>query len=204
MIKQTQYKDYYVSDTGSVYSAKRNKIKQLKLEHHNSGYLYVNIYEDGIRKHVRVHRLVAETFIENPNNYSVVNHIDGNKKNNNKENLEWCTISYNTKHAYENNLARNAKGFEDSQSNPVKAIRLSDKEEFIFGSISICSKTLNVSKSTVARQIKGLTSIDYRSKYKFERYTKCNDYSSKEVEEPGCKTQLEALDSLVNKDEDIV
>lgn len=48
----------------------------------------------------KLHRLVAETFIPNPNNYPVINHINGNKLDNRAENLEWCTISHNNKEAY--------------------------------------------------------------------------------------------------------
>ncbi|MCF0059899.1 HNH endonuclease [Dyadobacter chenwenxiniae] len=61
-----------------------------------------------------VHRLLATVFIPNPNNYPVVNHIDGNKLNNSLENLEWCTVSHNTQHSYDMGLqipAGNRKGF---------------------------------------------------------------------------------------------
>ena len=58
-------------------------------------------------KTYRIHRLVAENFIENPNNYKVINHKDGNKTNNNVENLEWCTISHNTQHAINTGLLIN-------------------------------------------------------------------------------------------------
>lgn len=75
----------------------RNKIlKPLKNE---KGYLRIDLAKNGKSKKVRIHRLVAQTFISNPNNYQEVNHIDGNKQNNRVDNLEWCTHSYNMKHA---------------------------------------------------------------------------------------------------------
>lgn len=51
-----------------------------------------------------VHRLVADSFIPNPNNFSIVNHLDGNKSNNTVENLEWCTVQQNAIHARDNGL----------------------------------------------------------------------------------------------------
>lgn len=57
-------------------------------------------------KFVKIHRLVAETFILNPLGKPCVNHIDGNKLNNNVNNLEWVTISENTMHAYKNGLLK--------------------------------------------------------------------------------------------------
>ena len=66
-----------------------------------------------IRKYYLVHRLVAMAFIENPRNLQYVNHKDGNKLNNNVENLEWCTRSYNIKHAYEMGLNYSRKKIMD-------------------------------------------------------------------------------------------
>ena len=180
MIKETKYSKYYVSDTGKVYSNKTGKMKELKQEQHKSGYLYVNVYIQGKRKHVRVHRLIAETFLNNPNNYPVINHKNGIKNDNNINNLEWCDMSYNTKDAYNQGFAKNDKSFNDSQSLSCIAIRLKDNKKFIVGSCREASKKLNISVSTITRQIKGITKIDYRLKYKFKKYMECNDYPIRE------------------------
>lgn len=72
-----------------------SKGKLLKPQFNNKGYKRVNLCKNGTFKSVFVHRLVAEAFIPNPNNYPVVNHKDENKQNNCVENLEWCTQKYN-------------------------------------------------------------------------------------------------------------
>jgi hypothetical protein len=75
------------------------------------GYLYVNL-STGNRKSYKVHRLVAKQFLEKIPNKSIVNHIDGNKLNNNASNLEWCTTSENVKHAFDTGLQISQKGSE--------------------------------------------------------------------------------------------
>jgi len=70
-------------------------------------YLITTITIEGKQKHLYVHRLVAETFIPNPENKPCVNHIDGNSKNNNIGNLEWCTYAENVHHAYKIGLINN-------------------------------------------------------------------------------------------------
>ena len=64
------------------------------------GYPQFTIWKDNKQKTERVHKVVARTFIDNPSNYKVVNHIDGDKTNNRVDNLEWCTHSHNSLHAY--------------------------------------------------------------------------------------------------------
>ena len=65
--------------------------------------MYVSLNKNGKSFNKRLHILVAKAFIPNPNNYLQVNHIDGNKENNNLENLEWCTSSYNVRDMYRRN-----------------------------------------------------------------------------------------------------
>ena len=70
------------------------------------GYLAVSLLKKGKRKNKRVHRIVAETFLNNNDkNKNVVNHIDGDKTNNNINNLEWCTQQENVQHALKTGLA---------------------------------------------------------------------------------------------------
>jgi hypothetical protein len=66
----------------------------------DSGYYYVHLTINGKRKNIRIHKLVAETFIPNIDHKPFVNHIDSNKENNMAENLEWVTESENATHSY--------------------------------------------------------------------------------------------------------
>ena len=87
---------YKVSTNGDIWSCRKNRLKIPSKQ--NGGYMLVFLVKDGKRKAYLTHRLVAQTYIENPYNLAEVNHIDGNKKNNNVENLEWCSRSDNLKH----------------------------------------------------------------------------------------------------------
>lgn len=77
----------------------------------SKGYLRVAIWKNGKQHTYKVHRLVADAFIPNPENKPQVNHIDGNKQNNNVENLEWCTNQENQIHSWKSGL-RNSKEIE--------------------------------------------------------------------------------------------
>lgn len=101
------YPNYQISNLGRVWSKKRQiYLKQFK---NNSGYSQVALYAiNGKCKKELVHRLVALTFIDNPNNYPCVNHKDENKDNNTASNLEWCDRSYNTNYGDRNNKAAKA------------------------------------------------------------------------------------------------
>ena len=125
---------YQVSNLGKVrsldrYINARNKKKRmingtlLRLRFNNSNYNIVSLYKDNVQDIRFVHRLVAETFIPNPEDKPQVNHIDGNKTNNCVNNLEWCTRSENNRHAWKTGLNK-------VSDNQRKAASQSAKERF--------------------------------------------------------------------------
>lgn len=87
----------------------------------NKLYHAVMFTENGKLKNVRVHQWVARTFIPNPNNYKEINHIDGNKKNNKVENLEWCTRQENNLHMYRIGLAKPVKSWQGRINTPDRS-----------------------------------------------------------------------------------
>lgn len=101
---------YMVSNLGNVKSIQTNhgkpcnQLKTIRQRSKTCKYLYVQLFMKDKAYHKAVHRLVADAFIPNPDNKPQVNHKDGNKHNNNANNLEWCTSSENHKHAWATGL----------------------------------------------------------------------------------------------------
>lgn len=99
------FSNYEVSDDGCVRNVTTGVQLKPIIRSKTSNYLNVLLTDDnGKRKHKNIHRIVAESFIDNPNNKPCVNHKDGNKHNNNVDNLEWVTHSENDIHAFRNGL----------------------------------------------------------------------------------------------------
>lgn len=101
------YNNYLISENGEVYSIKSKKYIKPRINENN--YLIIDLYKNNIRKTYKLHRLVAQAFLDNPDNLPQVNHKDCNKLNNNISNLEWCTASQNTKHAWDNGLKEHVR-----------------------------------------------------------------------------------------------
>jgi hypothetical protein len=126
--KQFRNTRYAVSTLGEVANADTLRILAQTLD--LGGYPVVNLY-DPAKHTVRVHRMVAECFIANPKNLPVVNHLDGNKQHNTVTNLEWCTHSENTQHAYD--IGTKPKGSALSWSILSEAQVESIKLRFVMG-----------------------------------------------------------------------
>lgn len=152
-IKNAGLKDYYyISKTGDVLSTFWKEPKILSARADKDGYLDLGLVKkDGKRSPMRVHRLVALTFIENSEDLPVVNHKNGIVNDNRVDNLEWCTVSYNTKHGYEK------LGVIASRQKIVKSINTTTGEEHIFESMGKCAEYYGVDSSIISRRISGAT-----------------------------------------------
>ena len=114
---------YQISNLGNVKKIKNKKYninkkeveekeinKYISIRTHKLGYKYVKLTDkNGIRKNLFLHRLIAQAFIPNPNNYSCINHINGIKNDNRIENLEWCSQKQNVRYAWDNGLCENVR-----------------------------------------------------------------------------------------------
>lgn len=128
---------YKITEDGKVFSNLNNRFHgqwvELKTRLDKDGYKEVSLIydESGNRQPFKIHRLVACKYVPNPNNYPVINHKDLNKLNNNVENLEWCTISYNTQH-----------GFDHCAYNSIKKVKVTliDGKVYIFPNCSFASR----------------------------------------------------------------
>lgn len=89
------FEDYQVSDMGEVKSLKYGEEKILKPQTLGTGYLSVGLCKDGAVYHKNIHKLVAETFIPNPDSKPFIDHINGNRQDNRISNLRWCTHKEN-------------------------------------------------------------------------------------------------------------
>ena len=146
---------YQISNLGQVKSLARpinnfnqccNKDKLLK-GGIKRGYRQVILLKDKKRKYASVHRLVAEAFLPNPDKKPQVNHIDGNKKNNRLDNLEWVTASENMKHSYDSKIRV------PHQERPVRIVETGE----IFKSVKECAEKIEGHDCDISRCLRQST-----------------------------------------------
>lgn len=116
------YENYQISDTGIVVNKKTGR--ELK-QQEKKGYMNVSLFKNGKKKNKLVHRLVAEAYIENIENYPQVNHKNENTHDNCVDNLEWCTQKYNNNYGTYKERARKRM----LENNPFKGKKHSEKSK---------------------------------------------------------------------------
>ena len=144
----------YITPSGEIYKDYGNNKFYHKAQWTTSGYWYCGItYPEGQRQR-RVHILVAEAYVPNPDpeHNTIVMHLDDNKENKHYTNLKWGTISENTKDAYDSCMAKNDKGWDDSQSIHVCQFDINGNLIKRFGSVGEASRELGITKTAILNQ----------------------------------------------------
>ena len=189
MKKIKNFPKYSVTKDGKVYSHCRKRYMTLKLK--MDGYLVVNLRKDNKPYQKRIHRLVAETYLPKPNNYKIVNHIDGDKQNNKLENLEWCTNADNINHALKTSLLKR---------NYKKVVQIDPKTNNIIKihkSVREASEYAGVCMTTMARACKsGKVYSGFKWKY-FDSSNYCNVDISDWKEIPNYPDYLISIDGQI-------
>ena len=168
------YEGLYEADAnGDIFSLISNK--KLKPNYLSSGYAQYSLRKNGRRHLMLGHRLIALTFIPNPNNYPVINHIDENKTNNNVNNLEWCTHSYNVRvSSTHKEAARKRVGINNAGGIAVRrpCEKLSDNDCVLEGyaSISEAHRKTKINLANISECCRGFrkTAGGYKWRFKEE------------------------------------
>ena len=132
--------EYKINRKGQILSLLTDQYASVSVD--SKGYLKVTLHKDGHAHTKRVHILVAEAFIPNPDNLPVVNHIDGNKQNPAVTNLEWTTFSENTQHAHRTGLIKKTSN---------KAVIRSDST--VYATVTQAALENNVCKSAISKAL---------------------------------------------------
>lgn len=145
-LKHLEYEKEYTKCNTECHFSRVQREHILKLTPNSDGYYSVELKRDDGSKYRLIHRLVAEAFIPNYQNFPEVNHKDGNKQNNCVSNLEWCTTLYNVQHSISEHLRGSQIGIDRSR----KAIKcLSDGNTF--QSCKACSEFYNIHRSHIVK-----------------------------------------------------
>lgn len=137
-----EFNNYEISDYGRVRNKRSGRI--LKTSDSRGGYEKVNLYSNGSQRSRKIHRLVATEFVDGKEDGKIVNHIDGNKKNNRFDNLEWVTSSENNAHAFRLGLNHRS----EKCGTPKRSVKIIELD-IVFESIAECARYLNVNPSHI-------------------------------------------------------
>lgn len=141
------YEPFAVSEEGVVINKYTGNVYKFEI---SKGYYRVSTTWKSLKLKASVHRLVALAYLDNPNNFPIINHKDGNKLNNHKDNLEWCTASHNQRHALETGLRKIYYGEATSshvisENTAKEIIRLLLENK----SVALISKTLGIKREII-------------------------------------------------------
>jgi hypothetical protein len=151
--------DYVVNKLGEVISLKSRHPKKLKLATDRYGYLYCTLYKQGKPFKKKVHRLVAKTFIPNPNGLPMINHKNEIKDDNKVENLEWCTNKYNQRYGSAREKNRNSQDrvmLSKMLGAPVEQYTLDGRFVKRYHSMREASRRLNICHKGISLCCKGV------------------------------------------------
>lgn len=137
---------YKIRKDGAVLNVGNGNILHGSVNSH--GYLVVSMQKDGQRITGKVHRLLAQAFLPNPNDFDCVNHKDGNKLNNSLDNLEWCTKAQNNRHAHE-------VLHKDYTARPVCQSTLDGEIIAMWANTTIAAKSVNITAPCIANCCEG-------------------------------------------------
>lgn len=150
------FENYSITMSGRVINNVTKMEKKPSDNHSGNGYMYVDLYNRGKRKRFYVHRLVAEAYVPNPHNKPYINHIDGNPKNNDYTNLEWCTPSENVDHA--SKVLGVMPQYKEANEKRKKAVKQIDvftgKEICVYESIRDAERETGIKSSNIVSALK--------------------------------------------------
>ncbi len=163
------YPNYKIFKNGNILNINKNKFQKIyDLEH---GYKSVYLYNGIKNKTYLHHRVMAITFLPNPNNYPIINHKDSNPANNNLDNLEWCDYSYNEKYAYKFNGKVNPQqgkvGKLNWKSKPINQFDMQGNFVAYWESAGLAAKTLGFYQDYISSCCRGEKESAYGFLWKF-------------------------------------
>lgn len=140
---------YAVTEDGRVWSYRAQKF--LKPHDNGHGYMCGELCKNGSRKPYKVHRIIAETFLDNPDNKPEVNHINGNRSDNRLENLEWATSKENNQCKSKAAKMRSVDAATAAKLKPIHCIELNK----VFDSVKAASIELGIGRSSLSNCLTG-------------------------------------------------